>query len=426
MSDRLQQVVKQYQDHLNPGLAKLMDFMGFGVIEDHAEGCYVYDHEGTAYLDFLGGFGVYALGHRPAEVVEAVKAQLDRQPMSCRMMYNEPQAELAALLGELTPDDLQYCFFGNSGTEAVEGALKLARLYFSAKGEPRPKFVSTEGAFHGKTMGALAVSGREKYRTPFAPLMGEVVHIPFGDADALAAAVDTQTAAVILEPIQGEAGVIVPPDGYLQAARDACDRAGAKLIFDEVQTGFARTGRLFGCQWDGVAPDVMTLAKALGGGVMPIGAFIATAEMWAPMLPNPLLHSSTWGGNPLACAAAVAAVKAIVEKNLATAALERGKQLCEGLEKLASAYPSLLGEVRGRGLLVGLEFHNEDVAGLVIAKLAAQKILVAYTLNNPTVMRLEPPLIVSAAEVDRLLGALETALGESAELVKMLGMGDAS
>lgn len=426
MTDRLQTVVQRYKDHLNPGLAKLIDFMGFGVIEDHAAGCYVYDHEGQAYLDFLGGFGVYALGHRPPVVVDAVKAQLDRQPMSCRLMYDEPQAELAALLGELTPGDLQYSFFGNSGAEAVEGALKLARLYFSARGESRPKLVSTEGAFHGKTLGALAVSGREKYRAPFAPLMGEVVHVPFGDAAALAAAVDTRTAAVILEPIQGEAGVIVPPDGYLSAAREACDRHGAKLIFDEVQTGLARTGRLFGCQWDGVAPDIMTLAKALGGGVMPIGAFVATAELWAPMLPNPLLHSSTWGGNPLACAAAVAAVKAIVEQDLAAAAAARGEQLQAGLNKLLVAHPTLLKEVRGRGLLVGLEFHNEDVAGLVIAQLAAQKILVAYTLNNPTVMRLEPPLIVTADEVDRLLTGLSKALEETAVLMAMLVEGGAS
>jgi len=422
MSDRLKTVIQRYQEHLNPGLQKLIDFMGFGVIEDLAEGCYVFDHEGNAYLDFLGGFGVYALGHRPPAVVEAVKAQLDRQPMSCRLMYDEPQAELAALLGELTPGNLQYSFFGNSGAEAVEGALKLVRLYFSAKGEPRPKFVSTEGAFHGKTLGALAVSGREKYRAPFAPLMGEVVHVPFGDADALAAAIDGETAAVILEPIQGEAGVIVPPDGYLVAAREACDRHGAKLIFDEVQTGFARTGKLFGCQWDGVAPDVMTLAKALGGGVVPIGAFVATAEMWSPMTPNPLLHSSTWGGNPLACAGAVAAVKAIVEQDLATAALERGAQLRDGLERLIAEYPELLKEVRGRGLLVGLEFHNDDVAGLVIANLAAQRIIVAYTLNNPTVVRLEPPLIVTADEVDKLLTGLAQALSETAALVKMLGV----
>ncbi len=418
-------VVQRDREHLTPGRAKLIDFMGFGVIEDRAEGCYVYDHHGDAYLDFLGGFGVYALGHRPPEVVEAVKRQLDRQPMSCRLMYDEPQAELAALLGELTPGDLQYSFFGNSGAEAVEGALKLVRLYFSSQGEPRPKFVSTEGAFHGKTLGALAVSGREKYRLPFAPLMGEVVHVPFGDAEALAAAVDDQTAAVILEPIQGEAGVIIPPDGYLQAARAACDAHGAKLIFDEVQTGFARTGRLFGCQWSGVAPDVMTLAKALGGGVMPIGAFVATAEMWAPMSPNPLLHSSTWGGNPLACAAGVAAVKAIVERNLADAALARGEQLMAGLEVLRAAHPDVLKDVRGRGLLVGLEFHNEDVAGLVIATLAAQKILVAYTLNNPTVMRFEPPLIVTAEQIDHLLACLGQALAETAAIVAMLGEGGA-
>lgn len=421
---RLEGVVEAYQEYLNPGLARLIDFMGFGVIEERAEGCYVYDHEGAAYLDFLGGFGVYALGHRHPAVVAAVHRQLDAQPMSCRLMLNQQQAELARLLAEVTPGALRYSFFCNSGAEAVEGALKLVRLYFHSQGTPRQRIVAAADAFHGKTLGALSASGREKYKVPFEPLLPGFVHVPFGDAEALAAAVDGQTAAVILEPIQGEAGVVVPPDGYLRAARRICDEHGAKLILDEVQTGFGRTGTLFACQAEDVAPDVMTLAKALGGGVMPLGAFIATAEMWSPMQPNPLLHSSTWGGNPLACAAGLAAVRAIVDEELPARAAERGAQLRTGLEAIRSAHPALIREVRGRGLLVGLEFGDEDVAGLVIAKLASRRILVAYTLNNPTVMRLEPPLIVTAEQVDELLAALAESVAETAELVAALMEGD--
>ncbi len=417
MSDRLAAVVEAYQAHLNPGLARLIDFMGFGVIEERSSGCHVYDHEGNAYLDFLGGFGVYALGHNPPEVTAAVRSQLDRMPMSCRLMLSEQQAQLAALLAEITPGDLAYSFFCNSGAEAVEGALKLVRLYFHTRGEQRPKIVATEGAFHGKTLGALSASGREKYRTPFQPLLPGFEHVPFGDVDALAAAVDATTAAVLLEPIQGEAGVIVPPDGYLAAARAICDQHGAKLIADEVQTGFGRTGDLFACEHDNIAPDVMTLAKALGGGVMPLGAFIGTPELWEPMQPNPLLHSSTWGGNPLACAAGLAAITAIRARRLPEAARERGAQLLGGLQQLAASYPEMIKEVRGRGLLVGLELFDEDVAGLVIAMLAKRRIIVAYTLNNPTVIRLEPPLIVGAEHIDELLGALDEALAETTELV---------
>ncbi|MBI2299205.1 MAG: aminotransferase class III-fold pyridoxal phosphate-dependent enzyme [Armatimonadetes bacterium] len=422
-AERLRRVVAAYEQHVNPGLSRLMDFMGFGVIEERAEGCWVYDHEGNAYLDFLGGFGVYALGHNPRVVADAVRAQLKRMPMSSRLMYNQPQAELAALLAEITPGDLQYSFFCNSGAEAVEGALKLVRLHHHSRSEDRPKIVTTLEAFHGKTLGALSVSGREKYRVPFAPLIPGVVHVPYGDADALAAAVDADTAAVILEPVQGEAGVVVPPEGYLRAARAACDAAGAKLIFDEVQTGFGRTGHLWGCDHDGVAPDVMTLAKALGGGVMPLGAFVATAELWECMAPNPLIHSSTWGGNPLACAAGLAAVRAIVEQDLAGRAAERGAQLMEGIRSLREQYPGLIADIRGRGLLVGVEFVDEDVAGLAIAKLASERVLVAYTLNNPTVMRLEPPLVVSAGEVEHALGVIQRAVAETADLVAALAGG---
>lgn len=250
-----------YAEHVNPGLARLLQFMGLEGLEERAEGCYLWDSEGRKYLDFLGGFGTFALGHRPAAVVEAVHRQLDRMPLSSKLLLSPLQAELAALLAEITPGDLKYSFFCNSGAEAVEGCLKLAR---AATG--RPKIITAEGAFHGKTLGALSVSGREVYRKPFEPLLPAVSLVPFGDAEALRQAVDEETAAVILEPVQGEGGVRVPPNDYLPAAREACDRAGALLILDEVQTGFGRTGRMFACEHWGVAPDLMALGKALGGG----------------------------------------------------------------------------------------------------------------------------------------------------------------
>lgn len=414
------EVLEKYRDHLNPGFAKLLDFMGFGVVEHRAAGCRVWDEDGQEYLDFLGGFGVFSLGHNPPEVAAAVREQLALMPMSTRLMLSRQQADLADLLAEITPGDLQHAFFCNSGAEAVEGALKLVRLWFHQRGEERPKFVSAKESFHGKTLGSLSVSGRDKYRLPYAPLLPEVAHVPFGDAEALAAAVDERTAAVILEPVQGEAGAIVPPDGYLTAARAACDRVGAKLILDEVQTGFGRTGYLFAAERDGVAPDVMCLAKALGGGVMPLGAFIATPELWQPMVGEPLLHTSTWGGNALACAAGLAAVRSILDQNLAARAADLGERLLRGLHELAAKYPTLIRSVRGRGLLIGVEFHSEDVGSLTIAKLAQKRLLIAFALNKPEVMRLEPPLIVTAEEIDWVLGALAEALDETAELVAML------
>lgn len=420
MSDRVQAVLARYKQFLNPGLARLLDFMGFGVIEERAAGCYVWDSDGRQYLDFLGGFGCFSLGHNPPAVAAAVRAQLERMPMSSRLMLSEQQAELAELLATITPGALQHSFFCSSGTEAVEGALKVVRMGYWLQGAPRAKVVAARDAFHGKSLGSLSVSGRDKYRTPYEPLMPGVVHVPYGDAEALAAAVDADTAAVILEPVQGEAGAVVPPDGYLRAAREACDRHGTRLILDEVQTGLGRTGYLFGCDHEQVAPDVMTLAKALGGGVMPLGAFITTPEVWAPMIEYPLAHTSTWGGNPLACAAGVAAVQEVIGGDLPRAARERGAQLLAGLRQLAADHPDLIRDVRGRGLLLGVEFFDEDIGGLVIAKLAMQGILVAYALNCPAVMRLEPPLIVTAEEVDRVLAALATALTDTAELVATL------
>lgn len=409
------------REHVNPSMLRLLEFMGYGGVAARAEGCEVWDSEGNRYLDFLGGFGVFALGHRPPEVVEAVRRQLDWMPLSVRMLVDPPTVELAALLAEVTPGDLSYTFFTNSGAEAVEGALKLCRGWFALAGAPRAKVVATEGAFHGKTFGALSASGRPKYKALFEPLVPGFVHVPFGDADALAASVDRDTAAVILEPIQGEGGVIIPPDGYLAAARSICDRHGAKLIFDEVQTGLGRCGTLFACEREGVVPDVLCLAKALGGGVMPLGAFVAVPELWSLFDDNPLLHSSTWGGNPLACAAGLAAVRAIVDQELPARAAEQGARLVAGLCERQARHPEIIKTVRGRGLLVGVEFWDEDVAGLVIAQIAVRRVLVAYTLNNPTVMRLEPPLIVSGAEIDELLGVLDEAIEMTKALLEQLG-----
>ncbi len=404
--------VEKYRRFVNPGLANLMDFVGFHAVEWSGHGMIVCDSTGKEYLDFLGGYGVFALGHAHPRVVRAVQEQLLRLPMSSRVLFNRPMAELAERLAEITPGELQYSFICNSGTEAVEGALKLARL---ASG--KTQIIGTEGGFHGKTFGGLSASGREVYRAPFAPLVPDFLHVPFGDAEAAAAAMTRDTAALIVEPIQGENGVIVPDDGYLRALRDLCDAHEVLLIFDEVQTGFGRTGALFGCQHWGVAPDIMTMAKALGGGVMPIGAFTATPRIWSAFTANPLLHSSTFGGNELACAAALAAITVLLEDDLPAHAAVMGEELLAGLRAVARRYPGTIAEVRGKGLLIGVEFSERDIAALVIAGLAQQRILAAYTLNNPCVIRFEPPLIVEREHIATVLAAFEHAVVGVLELL---------
>jgi putrescine aminotransferase len=406
------EVLDRYTRYVNPGLVRLYRFANVVTAEWEAEGAIIRDIHGKEYLDCSGGPAVFTVGHRHPKVVAAVKEQLDRMPMSVRAMPRIPEAALAELLAQITPGDLQYSFFTNSGTEANEGALKLARL---ATG--RPGIVGADGAFHGKTMGALSASGRESYKTPFRPLLPGVTQVPFGDLEAMAQAVTEQTGAVILEPIQGEGGVIIPPDGYLAGVRAICDRAGALLIFDEVQTGLGRTGRMFGCDHWGVVPDILTTAKALGGGIMPIGAFTGRPHLWKALEHNPYLHSSTFGGNPLACAAGVATIKVLLDERLPERAAELGPYLMDGLRGLQRRHPSLVREVRGKGLLVGMEFTDPDVVLLITAGAMERGVIVFYSLNKPECFRIAPPLIITKAQIDQAISVLDESIAWAEEMV---------
>lgn len=392
-------IVEMYRDFVGKGLSRLFDLSRLGV-EVEARGMTVTDHRGEGWLEFSSGFGVHSMGYMHPRVVAAVAAQLERQALSSRIFFNPVMAKLAARLAEFLPGDLRYSFFTNSGTEAVEGALKLARLFTG-----RPGFVAAENAFHGKSLGALSVSGRDIFKVPFGPLLPGVTHVPFGDATALARVVTEETAAVILEPIQGEGGIIVPPDGYLQAARQITEEKGALLILDEVQTGLGRTGTWFACEHVGVVPDIITLGKALGGGIMPIGAFCGRPAVWAAFDANPLIHTSTFGGNPLACAAALAALQVLEEERLPARAAEMGAYLIERLQEVAAAHPHVITAVRGRGLLVGVELAMPGMAGMVMDAMHNHRVSVVHTLNLPKVLRFEPPLIVERPEINRAVAA---------------------
>jgi putrescine aminotransferase len=409
------EVAERYHKHVNAGLAALFKFMGFDAVESRAEGSVIWDSEGREYLDLLAGFGTLSLGHRPPAVIAAVKRQLDSMPLSSRVLLNKTVADLAAELAAVLPGELEKAFFCNSGAEAVEGALKLARLHTGRQG-----IVATEGAFHGKTLGSLSVSGREVYRRPFAPLIADVHHVPYGDAEALLGAVDETTAAFIVEPIQGEGGVIIPPHDYLPQAREICAGAGALLIADEVQTGLGRTGAMFACESAGIAPDIICLAKALGGGVMALGAFAGTAAIWTGLEENPLLHSSTLGGNPLACAAGLAALREIQEQDLPSRAVRLGDRALSRLEEMRDAHPDVIADVRGRGLLIGVEFTDPDIAALVIAGLAQRRVIAAYTLNNPEVIRIEPALTIAEEDLDRGIDALAEAVEQTKAVLSEL------
>ena len=365
------------------------------------EGAVVVDEAGKSYLDLLAGIAVNALGHAHPAVVEAVSRQVATLGHVSNLYAAEPPVALAELLLALTGRPGRV-YFGNSGAEANEAAFKLSRR------TGRTKVVATHGGFHGRTMGALALTGQPAKADPFRPLPGEVVHVPFGEAGALADAVDDRTAMVILEPIQGEAGVVVPPAGYLAAAREITERHGALLVLDEVQTGIGRTGHWFAHQAEGVAPDVMTLAKGLGGG-LPVGACVVFTDRadLAALLP-PGSHGSTFGGNPISCAAALAVLRTIAAEGLLDHVKRVGEQLRHGIE--AIGHP-LITRVRGAGLLLGVVLA-EPASAAVAGALREAGFLVNPV--QPDVIRLAPPLIVSSEQVDSFVAALPAALAKAA------------
>jgi acetylornithine/N-succinyldiaminopimelate aminotransferase len=363
---------------------------------DHGEGAHVWDTDGNRYLDLVSGIAVNALGHAHPAIVAAVTEQIGKLAHTSNLYINQPSLTLAERLLELSGvDGNGKVLFSNSGAEANETAFKISRR------TGRTKVVSTDGGFHGRTMGALALTGQPSKRAPFEPLVPGVVHIPFGDVAALEAAVDDETAAFIVEPVQGENGVVVPPTGYLRAAREITSAHGALLILDEVQTGVGRLGTWFAFQQAGIVPDVFTLAKGLGGG-LPLGACIAVGDTAALLEPGQ--HGTTFGGNPVSCAAALAVLDTIVSDGLLEHISSVGKEIATGIEALN--HPLVSG-VRGAGLLLGITLREA-----VSAKAAAAAQQAGYLINavQPDVIRLAPPLVLEETDAHRLVADFPTFL----------------
>ena len=356
------------------------------------QGAVVTDVDGKTYLDLLAGIAVNVLGHRHPAIIEAVTTQLNTLGHVSNLYATEPGIALAEqLVAHLGSDLPARVFFCNSGAEANEAAFKITRL------TGRTKIVAAQNAFHGRTMGALALTGKPAAREPFEPLPGDVTHVPYGDVDALAAAVGDDTAAVFLEPIMGEGGVVVPPAGYLAAAREITSRHGALLAVDEVQTGVGRTGTFYAHTHDGITADIVTLAKGLAGG-LPIGACLAIGP--AAELMTPGMHGSTFGGNPICTAAAVAVLRVLAEDGLIERAARLGTALADGVD--AVNHP-LVDHVRGRGLLFGIVLNAPHAKAV---EAAAREAGFLVNAAAPDVIRLAPPLIITAAQVDDFLAAL--------------------
>jgi len=387
----------------------------WAAVEWSGSGAVFKDVLGREYLDFLGGYGMMDLGWSHPDVVKTVKAQLDRSPMPSQELLDPLRGVLAKLMADITPGDLKYSWFGASGTEANEAAMKIAKLYTG-----KTAFIVGVKAFHGKTMGSLSLMGKSDYRAPMGMMYGgQVYHVPFGDADAvekqleICEKVGIGVAAVMFEPIQGESGAIVPPDDFWPRIRAATKKHGVLLIADEVQTGLGRTGKLWGVDHWNVVPDIITVAKSLGGGVMPISAVITTEEIFHPMMyPNPFMHTTTTGGGALACSAAIAAINVTLREKLWEQAAEKGAYLIPQLEKFASQYPQIYEKITGKGLLIGMHFKTPEIGYKVASGLFKRGVLVAGTLTSAQTIRIEPPLVVTKDQMDMLLERLGDTLTE--------------
>jgi putrescine aminotransferase len=416
------ETVESYEKYYNRGFISyrksVTEAGQFAALEWSGRDSMLCDLLGREYIDCLGGYGIFSAGVNHPKVVKAVTDQIQRMALNSQELLEPWRAALARVLAEVTPGDLQNSFFINNGTDAMEGAIKLARLYTK-----RNTFISALGGFHGKSMGSLSLMGKASFREPFQHGLQDVRFVPYGDADALedefvrCDTVGVRIAGVVLEPVQGEAGGVVPPDDYLPRAREQCTRYGALLIADEIQTGMGRTGKFWGVDHWNVVPDIMCVGKSIGGGVMPLSAFISTAEIWEVMIPNPIIHSTTFGGNPLACAAGLAAIEVTLEEDLPGQAATKGEFLLRELACLQQKYPQVLKEAHGKGLLIGMEFPVQETGWKVASGLFKRGVLVAGTYSKAQVIRIEPALGISMDLLQEMLNRLEDTFREVAPSV---------
>jgi putrescine aminotransferase len=392
-------VVKDYRAHVNRGLARLAQLMS-SPLEVRSSGCLVHDAAGQAYLD-CGGYGVFILGHCHPAVVDAATDQIRRHPIATRLFLSPELAAAARALATVAPGDLEYVYFACSGAEATETGLKLARLSGARR------VVAMHSGFHGKTMGALSVTGRQLFRDPFGPLVPGVEFVPFGDVEALQRVLaEGERCCVVLEPVQAEGGVNIPPPGYLRAVEEVCRSHGAFLVVDEIQTGLGRLGAWWGVDRESVVPDVLLTGKALGGGVLPVSAVVATADAFRELNRDPYLHTSTFGGSPVAAATARATIETIHREAIVERARDLGSRLLTALEAALRPWrPEVVADVRGVGLLIGVEFAAEHLAGEFVLEMIAHRVLVSHSLNANRVVRFTPPALLSDAHMTQVVDA---------------------
>ncbi len=402
--DTESEILDLYRAHLSKGRATLAELFG-SHMEVRSGGAWLHTSDGERFLH-CGGYGVFIMGSRHPIVVDAVRRQLDLHPTATRILLEPTVARAAEALTAVAPEGMDCVHFSLSGAEAVETGLKLARAH------GKRRLVSMRGGYHGKTFGALSVTGNPLYQKPFAPLLPNVVHLPFGDAEALAQELATHpgVCAVVVEPVQGEAGVVLPPEGYLPALASLCRDHGAFLILDEVQTGMGRLGAWWGADLYGITPDVLLTAKALGGGVAPVSATLANRATFAPFDRDPYLHTATFSGQPLLMAAVQGAIAAVIEDDLVAKAASLGARLLPEIAAIAHRNcGDHVVDVRGQGLLIGIELADAGFAGELLIELFNHGVVANHSMNGSSVVRFTPPAILVDSDVEYLLDAFDRA-----------------
>jgi putrescine aminotransferase len=407
-SARDSQLFESYQKFINPTYPLFLKKLGLDRVAVKAEGVLINDAEGKTYIDCVGGYGLFNLGHNHPEILRALTDQLSEKQLFTKPFITEISVRLAEHLSKITPGDLDCSFLCNSGSEAIDSAIKLARLH-QGKGQ----IIAAENSFHGYTYGALSASGIPSFKRFFEPMVPEIVHVPYGDIDALKQTISATTAAILLEPIQHEAGISLPRKSYLRAVRQLCDDKDVILILDEIKTGFGKTGYMFACEYFGIVPDILVVGKSLGGGLVPVGGLIAKKSLWKKFGLSFPMSASSFAGNTLACRAALATIQIIHKEKLLNNCRQKGAFFLQKLDENVKRYPSILKAVNGLGLLIGIETVSPQTALSLAKEMIRQRVLMVPAFGNPSVLMIEPPLVISFEQIEEVLRCFETACERS-------------
>ncbi len=400
-------IYDSYGELINPRYVNHLKQIGIFNTGAKAEGAVITDSEGNEFIDCTSGYGIGNIGYNNQQVVNALIEQLKKNDVNTRPFINKIQIELAELLKEISPGSLECSYLLNSGSEAIETAIKLVRLYKGQK-----KIITMEHSFHGHTLGALSASGVPVFKNSFKPLLPALEQVPFGNFESLEKSIDENTAAVLIEPIQHDAGVKIPSKEYLKSVRDLCNKRNIILVFDEVITGIGKTGFMFASEYFEVEPDILVIGKSLGAGLIPIGAVLARKNLWQRFGMSFPMTASSYGGNALACCAAIESIKFIKESKILISVEVKSKLLYSGLKNLAGKYSKIISSVSGIGMLYGLKVEDKKVAASIVRKMIDNKVLVYQSFGNPFVVMVEPPLVISDVQIKKVIDTFNFVMEE--------------